>query len=584
MRQCARCGTAYAGDERFCSLDGGPVIEARAAADPLVGRTLGGRYLLIRAIGKGGMGAVYAAEHVGLGKRVAVKLLLDQFSEDREVLARFHQEARTASRIGHENIIDILDIGDHEGRSYIAMEFLEGTDLRRAYLGGKGPMPLARALPILGQIALGLHAAHQKGVIHRDMKPENVFLTERGARADFVKIMDFGISKIKAAHDSQVRLTQTGAVIGTPMYMAPEQGMGRTDIDHRADVYSVGVMMFELLCGRPPFEATTYLGLMTQHLQTPPPPPRSVRPELPPALEAIILRALEKEPARRWQSMQELGEALAGVGAGGVGAGTHTVLSGSGALSAPVPVAVPAAPSGALAAPVVAAPSAAVAMPPAAAVSTQAKTTVRRGGGGRAALWLGAVAAVAAAVAVGVVLVQRRGAEVAAGTTEPAAPRDPGPGPGSGSATGPEPAPAVQPLEQAGSLEVDSTPRGATVFVDGEEHGHTPLVIEKVAAGPHKLRLELPGYEVIELDKPVRPGTAETFFGAMSKARKGSKPTAPATAPATTSPPANPPAPAASTPDAGTPGPPRPTGPGSGSGTGSGSKSNPYTKKPNPYK
>jgi serine/threonine-protein kinase len=511
-RTCSRCGTAYAGGERFCSFDGAAIVDPRAVADPLIGQTLGGRYLLKHAIGRGGMGVVYEAEHVGLGKRIAIKLLIDQFSEDREVLARFHQEARTASRIGHENIIDILDIGDHDGRSYIAMELLEGADLRRAFVAAGARLSLARTLPILRQIVRGLGAAHDKGVIHRDMKPENVFLTERGDRADFVKIMDFGISKIKAAHDSQVRLTQTGAVIGTPMYMAPEQGLGRPDIDHRADIYSVGVMMYELLAGRPPFQAATYLGLMTEHLQSSPPPLRQFRPELSPSLEAVVLRALEKDPAQRFANMHQLGEALAAAASTGV-------------ESAVAPTVAPAA---------VTAPSAATSTRSSrarAAALAQAGPTTPAAPPGRT-LGLGAgLAAAVLVLAVVVVLVVRARPSPNPAPTLPAvakAPAEAAPSIIATGAPGPSAAGAVRaPAEVAsaaatmGTLEVDSTPRGATVVLDGEERGHTPLVIERVATGDHRVRLILAGYEPIDLAKPIRAGITETFFGALTRSSRG---------------------------------------------------------------
>jgi serine/threonine-protein kinase len=469
MRYCARCRTSYAQGERFCPLDGGAVIE-EGQRSSLIGETLGGRYQLVREIGKGGMGVVYEAEHTGLGKHVAVKLLLDTYSEDREVLARFHQEARTASRIGHENIIDIIDIGDHNGRSYIVMELLDGTDLRRSTLGN--PLTVERGIPIFKQICRALAAAHAKDIIHRDMKPENVFLTERNGNHDFVKLMDFGISKIKAAHESQVRLTQTGAVVGTPLYMAPEQALGKTDIDHRVDIYSVGVMMYELFTGRPPFEANTYLGLLTQHVHERPTSPRKVRPELPAPLERTILRALEKDPAKRFSSIEEMAGSLPVTAPMNVPA---TVVSGSGSHSGPFKIG-------------------------ATERSTRHLATARSA----RTIWIGvSAAAVVAAGVVAAVLVTRGGSG-----TETVAPAQ-------GAATGGggpvREGPAVVALATHGTLDLKSVPPGARVLLDGNEAGFTPLFLREVAIGEHSLRLELDGYVPVEVQKMVRADVAETF-------------------------------------------------------------------------
>ncbi len=493
VRHCSRCRTLYERDERFCPLDGAAVVEGEGrdredARDRLIGQTLAGRYLLVREIGKGGMGVVYEAEHVGLGKRVAVKLLLDGFSDDREVLARFHMEARNASRIGHENIIDIVDIGEHvdgaRGRSFIVMEFLEGTDLRRVCQGGA--LPLRRTLAILDQVCRALGAAHAKDIIHRDMKPENVFLTERLGRTDFVKLMDFGISKIKAAHDSQVRLTQTGAVVGTPLYMAPEQALGKTDIDHRVDVYSVGVMMYELCTGQPPFSATTYLGLMTQHVHEKPTNPRRVRPELPAAIERVILRALEKEPGKRFATMEEMRRALPPPRE--VPDVPGTIVAGSGSMS-----------------------------PVRGEVATSAPTVV--GGRRQRFMWIAAAAAgVVGLGAVGVwVALGDGGRGTGSGT------RAPGSGSGSGSGSESELAagPSVEAIAPYGSLDLKSEPVGAQVFVDGKPLGVTPIKIERVTTGTHTVRLERDGFVAVEVQKLVRGDVSETFVLTAERRGKG---------------------------------------------------------------
>ena len=281
---------------------------ARMGED-LVGITLLGRYSVTRKIGQGGMGAVYEATHTLIGKRVAVKVLLDKYARKEQVVARLEQEARLASSIGHENIIDITDFGQTEdGRTFVVMEFLEGESLAEL-LNREGPLPEARIVDIAHQIASALGAAHDKGIVHRDVKPENVFLLRRKDR-DFVKVVDFGISKSLRASDAgeedSPRLTQTGMVLGTPLYMSPEQARGDDELDARIDVYAVGVIMYELATGRVPFTGTNYLSIISQVLNDTPKSPRSYRPELSEELEAVILKALEKDRDARYQSTSEM--------------------------------------------------------------------------------------------------------------------------------------------------------------------------------------------------------------------------------------------------------------------------------------
>jgi serine/threonine-protein kinase len=304
-RRCAVCGAGFGpGPERFCPLDGGAIVEGDAA-DPLIGATLGGRYRVRRPLGKGGMGAVYEAEHVGLDKRVAIKVVLDRFATSRDALARFQREARNASKIGHPAIVDVTDLGEtDDGRGWFAMEFLDGVDLARA-LREDGPMAPARAGRIVGQILDGLEAAHRAGILHRDLKPENVFLIRRAGEADVVKIMDFGISRA-ITPEGDLRLTETGMVVGTPIYMAPEQAMGRADLDHRVDLYAVGVVLYELLAGKPPFTAASYPALVAQHLHETAPPLVGIGP----ALSRVVATALAKDPADRPRDARTFAEAL----------------------------------------------------------------------------------------------------------------------------------------------------------------------------------------------------------------------------------------------------------------------------------
>ncbi|MBL8621497.1 MAG: serine/threonine protein kinase [Myxococcales bacterium] len=279
------------------------------AEEDLVGTMLLGRYSVTRKIGQGGMGAVYEATHTLIGKRVAVKVLLDKYARKEQVVARLEQEARLASSIGHEHIIDITDFGQTEdGRTFVVMEFLEGESLSEL-LNREGPLPEQRIVDIARQIASALGAAHAKGIVHRDVKPDNVFLLRRKDK-DFVKVVDFGISKSLRASDvgeeDSPRLTQTGMVLGTPLYMSPEQARGDEELDARIDVYALGVIMYELATGRVPFTGTNYLAIISQVLNDEPKAPRAIRPELSEEFEAIVHKALAKERADRYQSTDDI--------------------------------------------------------------------------------------------------------------------------------------------------------------------------------------------------------------------------------------------------------------------------------------
>jgi serine/threonine protein kinase len=287
-----------------------PVLTAAASADPLIGAVLADRYEIIRRIGEGGMGAVYEGRHVVLRRQVAVKVLLEKFVEKTELVARLLQEARLASAIGHENIVDVTDFGTTaDGRAFVVMEFLEGEALS-ALVIREAPLAIERCLRIARQIVSALGAAHGKGIVHRDVKPENVFLLRRGEQ-DFVKVVDFGVSKaVRSREDGAelLRLTRTGMVLGTPLYMSPEQARGNEDVDVRADVWAVGVLLYECLTGEVPFRANNYLGVISQVLTQEIQPPSKLRPELgiPPAVEAVVMRAMAKDRNDRYQDMATL--------------------------------------------------------------------------------------------------------------------------------------------------------------------------------------------------------------------------------------------------------------------------------------
>lgn len=278
-------------------------------SDPLIGVVLADRYRILRLIGQGGMGVVYEAEHIALGKRVAIKLLLAGLAHDPEAVARFQREALTASQIGNPHIVDVLDVGTApDGRSYFVLEYLQGADLHNI-LQAQGPMDGMRAIHIMRQVLHGVAAAHQRGIVHRDLKPENVFIIERGEEPDFVKLLDFGISKIIDAAESNVRLTVTGSVLGTPLYMAPEQARGEP-LDHRADIYALGVMFYEMLTGHPPFSGPNYATLVAKQLYEAAPSLAAARPDLPAWLVAVVHRALEKHPQQRFATATEFLQAL----------------------------------------------------------------------------------------------------------------------------------------------------------------------------------------------------------------------------------------------------------------------------------
>ncbi len=280
------------------------------AVDPWIGRTLSNVYVIEEKIGEGGMGSVYAARHVHLEKRFAIKVLVESVAGKNNAVDRLKQEAMAAANIDHENIVDVVNFDRTEaGAVYIVMEFLKGESLADTL--GRGPLPLHHALPIAFQICRALHAAHEHGIVHRDLKPENVFLTERRGRT-VVKILDFGISKVKKAEAEQVRMTKTGQLVGTPLYMSPEQARGETDIDRRVDVYALGVMLYEMIAGTPPFEGRNYFELLWKHGNEDPPSMRATNPNVyfPDALDAVVLKALAKKPGDRFATMAELEAAL----------------------------------------------------------------------------------------------------------------------------------------------------------------------------------------------------------------------------------------------------------------------------------
>ena len=292
--------------------------------DKLVGQTLDGRYYVEKKIGEGGMGVVFSARHAVIERPLAIKVLKREVMRDTATIRRFVQEAKAASRIGHPNIVDVTDFGTTpDGMTYSVMEFVDGQTLGSAIRHG-APFPPLRAVKIAAQIARALGAAHDKGIIHRDLKPENVFLLDRDGRPDFVKIVDFGIAKVapQAGQAEGPRLTRAGSVFGTPEYMAPEQAAGRGDTDGRVDVYALGIILYEMVCGKVPHRGDSMVRTLAMQMLDPVEPPSKVRPDLGilPELEAVIMNALAKKREQRFQTMGELLAALEKV---------HTVIGQS---------------------------------------------------------------------------------------------------------------------------------------------------------------------------------------------------------------------------------------------------------------
>src|ERR1700733_9221850 len=276
---CPSCHAAIDDSQRFCPACGTVVTPADAQGpDPLLGQILGGKYKVIRLLGEGGMGAVYEGEQqLGTTKRkVAVKTLHPHLSRDPKIKARFEREVGTIAELEHPNTIQVYDFGTTpEGILYIVMEFLSGKSLADQ-LEKQGPMEPDRVVTILEQVCGSLEEAHARGIVHRDLKPDNVVLVERAGKRDFVKVLDFGIAKRSREEDKEEqKLTQQGMVLGTPPYMSPEQFTGRP-IDSRSDIYSLGVMTYEMLSGKLPFQADTAWEWATQHMTQPPIPMESL--------------------------------------------------------------------------------------------------------------------------------------------------------------------------------------------------------------------------------------------------------------------------------------------------------------------
>ena len=312
VKRCPECGTGFGVDAAFCPFDGLPLQTGTwdPSRDPLTGTVVDRRYEVDAPLGEGGMGTVYKVRHMTLNRMFAMKVLRRDLAADAGLAARFLQEGRATAAIRHPSVVAITDFGQlDDGAPYFVMELLTGQTLATR-MGGRGPMPPSEAAGIAKKLAEALGAAHAANVVHRDLKPENVFLVGAAsgrAPADEIRIVDFGAAKVIGAS----KLTRPGVVFGTPYYMSPEQASGQA-VDARADIYSLGVLLYEMITGAVPFEADTYMGVLTKHMFA---APAKASERVPTGvqlgeLDEVIHRALEKDPAARYQTMKELAAAL----------------------------------------------------------------------------------------------------------------------------------------------------------------------------------------------------------------------------------------------------------------------------------
>ncbi|QQS46344.1 MAG: SUMF1/EgtB/PvdO family nonheme iron enzyme [Acidobacteriota bacterium] len=304
VKKCNYCGKTYPSNLSFCLDDGKPLVEV----ETMVGRLIDGRYRLDSLIGKGGMGDVYQATHVHLDSEFAVKLLKPEFVANETAIRRFRLEARAAGRIQHPNAIRVTDFGvSPENIVYLVMDLINGYSLRSLMNDGK-PIDFIRTVNIARQICGAVDAAHRSGVIHRDIKPDNI-LIEKVGNNERVKVLDFGIAKLRETKATDRYLTQAGTIIGTPQYMSPEQCQGK-EIDARSDIYSIGIILYEMLAGHVPFDAVSTLQVVQMQLHDKPQPLSEAAPHVSEALARVVCRALEKDPANRPTTALELSDEL----------------------------------------------------------------------------------------------------------------------------------------------------------------------------------------------------------------------------------------------------------------------------------
>ena len=424
------------------------------ANDPLIGKVLQGTYELTRLIGQGGMGSVYEAAHARVDRRFAIKVLHCSMIKDEVVMARFKREAMLGSRLGHDHIVPVLDF-DHtdDGNPYLVMELLEGLNLGKV-MRDEGAMPLVRACSVIRQICRALSAAHAEGVVHRDLKPDNIFLCQRQGGGEQVMVMDFGISKVLS---SESILTARSAVMGTPWYMSPEQAAGKTDrVDHRSDIFSLGILFYQMLSGERPFVGDSIPRVLYQVVTHTPPPLDQVRPGLPAGVTALVERAMRKKRDARCQSVDKFVADLARA----LGQRwTEVMVAELGSSDDEAPIARQSTGSS----------RATLPFPPPPREPSQPE-------------------------------IERCNTEVS--TAPPAEVNAP-----SEEVIKPPPAPRASLLVEASA---DGEPLNAEIFLDGERMERTPAEIHDLEPGRHTLRLVCEGYRPMSRSVVLSPGSTES--------------------------------------------------------------------------
>jgi len=505
MRICPQCGTRFDEPIQYCPNDGSQTYEAQesqqAPSDPLLGRVIDGRYPIEQQIGEGGMGVVYMATHTVLQKKLALKVLRGDNSKDADVVQRFMQEAQAATSIGHQNIIDISDFGRlPDGSVYFVMEYLDGQSLSDMIKRG-GSVPMQDAIHLVRQIASALDAAHARGIVHRDLKPDNIIIVKQGSDPLFAKVLDFGIAKVGGAAS---KLTKTGMVFGTPHYMSPEQAAGHS-VDQRTDIYALGVIMYEMFTGKVPFDADTFMGILSKHMFEAPARPTDLEGGALGPLEGVILRALEKGPEQRYQGMSELLADLDTVAAGGsVDVGGRPGVSPPGNL--------------------------ADSLEPRGHVEVAEPKSSAGGQIALVALALLALVLVGGGVATAVFLMtddedgqalaqapdeDPTGAEETEPTGDVAAqpPAEAAPAPAEQ-----PPAEATPAAPQIQTVEISSDPPGAEVVLGGVMVGNTPVAVPKPAEGTQEILLRLRNHEATSI--PISSRTGDSLSVTLERERQ----------------------------------------------------------------